>query len=400
MKKNWIILLVMIINISFISISFISMVSAEVRINEVMAKTPSSIYGDSDCEWIEIYSTSSENLDDWILNTPGHNLTLNVSINNFLIITGDDACFKNNWADIDESKIIKWSAISLNDDKDSVFLFDNNSELINNFAYNSSTSEKSWQFCSNSWLERNPTPATENNCSTTETNPPQNNTQNPVQNNTQNQEDSISLDMDWNEDDIVNGNEFEIEVSAENLKDEKYNIKVWIEFEDKNTIISDRYGEDSGGGEMWKSGSYYVYNLFKGPGDETEKVNLRIRENYKDFNGDAKIFLKLSTGEEVSKDIEILEKEEDKVAEEKEVVKKNNTQEIKTTTQSTAPVSGNVIKLGNSESKETIGDTNKNTGDGNLIYESGNEKTKIYSIIGFAALCLGLAVLMIFKKIK
>ncbi|MDP3026252.1 MAG: hypothetical protein Q8N63_00980 [Nanoarchaeota archaeon] len=223
---------------------------------------------------------------------------------------------------------------------------------------------------------------------------------NPPQNNTQNQEDSISLDMDWNEDEIINGDEFEIEISAENLEDEKYNVKVWIEFEDENTVISDRYGEDSSGEEAWKSGSYYVYNLLNGPGDETEKVNLRIRDNYNDFKGDAKIFFKLSTGEEVSKDIEILEKEEDKVAEKKEVIKQNNTQEIKTTTKSTAPVSGNVIKLGSSESKETIDNTGKNTANSNLIYESKNEKIKIYAIIGFAALCLGLVILMIFKKIK
>ena len=373
MKKNWIILLVLII-LNLISINFIS----AIRINEIETNPPGS---DSGNEWVELYSENQINLSGWkIMNNDNGSLELNQTINGYLVIN-----LSGQWLDNSDEKIFLYNQNSLIDS--SILLSD------------SANDNKTWQYCNGNWNFTIQTKNSQNNCSAS-TNIP-NNTQNTNQNNTQNQEDSISLDMDWNEDDIINGDEFEIEVSAENLEDEKYNIKVWIEFEDEDTIISDRYGEDSSGEETWKSGSYYVYNLLNGPGDETEKVNLRIRDSYKDFNGDAKIFFKLSTGEEVSKDIEILEKdEENKVAEKKEVVKKNSIQETKTTTKSTTPVSGNVIRLGSPESKETIDHADKNTANSNLIYESGNEKIKTYSIIGFAVLCLGLAILMVFKKIK
>jgi len=383
MKKSWIILLVLIINLFFIFL-----VSAKVRINEVMAETPSSIYGDSNCEWIEIYSDSSENLNNWILNTPGHNLTLNVSINNFLIITGNDTCFKNNWADIDESKIIKWSAISLNDNKDSVFLFNNNSELKSSLNYANSHSDKSWQYCDFSWLERNPTPGQQNNCSTT-----QNNSQNNQ--NEQTNEEGIHIDIEFDEKKIINGEEFKIKIKAYNLKSQTYNFKIWIREEDNEEIISDRYGEDNDEKEVWKSGNYYIYNLFKGSGDKTKSVKLRIRENDEDFKGDAEICFKIQGASESEdcESIEILEKEEE--------VNKNNTKETKTITNSsklTNSISGEVIKLGSPESKKTITNNQKNIN--NVIYESKNEKMKKYTIFGFAGLCLSLAILLLFNKLN
>lgn len=374
MKKSWIILLVLTINLLLIVL-----VSAEVRVNEVELNPEGA---DSGNEWIELYSNSEVSLINWILkNKDNQSIILNKTFSGYLIIP-----LISQWLDNSDEK---------------VFLYDQNELIDETIIFSDpNNDDKTWQYCNNAWNFTYMTKNSENNCSTTQINPPQNNTQNPIQNNPQNQEDSISLDIDWNEDEIINGNEFEIEVNAENLKDEEYNIKVWIEFEDEDTIISDRSGEDSGEKEVWKSGSYYIYNLLNGPGDKTEKVNLRIREDYKDFKGDAKIFFKLNTGEEVSKDIEILEKEEDKVEEKKEVINKNNTEETKTTTKSTTLVSGDVIKLGSSESKETTDNAGKKTANSNLIYESKNEKIKIYSIIGFAVLCLGLIILMLFNKIN
>lgn len=353
-----------------LNLILINLISA-IRINEVELNP----YGSSDSgkEWLELYSEDYVNIVNWkISSSNGRNMSFNASFSGYYLLNTSYQLLTDN-----NNKLSLYNGLELIYETD--ILNDNKND------------DGTWQYCNGNWNFTYMTRNSQNNCSAPA---------NPPQNNTQNQEDSISLDMDWNEDEIINGDEFEIEISAENLEDEKYNVKVWIEFEDENTVISDRYGEDSSGEEAWKSGSYYVYNLLNGPGDETEKVNLRIRDNYNDFKGDAKIFFKLSTGEEVSKDIEILEKEEDKVAEKKEVIKQNNTQEIKTTTKSTAPVSGNVIKLGSSESKETIDNTGKNTANSNLIYESKNEKIKIYAIIGFAALCLGLVILMIFKKIK
>ncbi len=387
--------------ILIIELILISLVSAGARINEVMADP--STCPDADCEYIEIYTDNPINLTNWKINTGTNNLSFNFYLEDYLIITKDKTIFLANFP-VNENKVIVLGGISLhNTEQDSIFLFDNNFELISNFTYTETHPGISWQYCSGNWLERNPTPGVLNNCTIPQNNTPgPNNTSNPPQNNTNNtntQETSISLSMDWNEDEIINGDEFEIEVGAENLKNEKYNVKVWIEFEDEDTIISDRYGEDSGGEEVWKSGNYYIYNLFDGPGDKTEAVNLRIRGDYKDFSGDAKIFFKLSTGEEISKNIEILEKKEEKTTEKQRDVK-NNSEKTKITTKPNKPtnsITGEVIKLGSSESKETI-EKIGNSQNTNLIYESKNEKIKIYALMGFALLCLVIIILLAFKN--
>ena len=53
----------------------------------------------------------------------------------------------------------------------------------------------------------------------------------------------LSLDMDWDEDEIINGlEEFDIDIIAKNLdNDETYDIKIWVEFEDNDTMISQTY---------------------------------------------------------------------------------------------------------------------------------------------------------------
>lgn len=371
MRKSWICLLELII-LNLFLFNFIS----AVRINEIETNPFGS---DSGNEWIELYSENELSLLKWtIKNNDNESIILNQTFQGYFILN-----LNGQWLDNSDEKI---------------FLYNNN-ELVDEtiLASDSFNDDRTWQYCDGNWIFKNQTKNSQNICSTS--NPQQNNTQNTNQNNTQNQEASISLDMEWNEDEIINGEEFEIEVSVENLKNEKYNAKVWIEFEDNDTVISNRYGEDSSGEEVWKSGSYYIYNLFEGPGKKTEDIKLRIRESYKNFKGDAKVFFKLSNGEEISDDIEILKKEDDAESKKQEEVKKNNTEKIKTTNQLTSGVAESVIKLGNPGSKKITEKSNKNTGN-NLIYESKNEKIKIYAIAGFAILCLGLVILVMINKIK
>ena len=370
MKKSWIILVGL-----FTLLIMISLISG-VRVNEVMAKTPLAIYGDSGCEWIELYSSSSKNLTNWIVNTPGHNLTLNIFINDFLIITGNKTCFKNNWEEVSEDKIIEWSAISLNDVGDDVSIFDNSSQLKNSITYESAIEDKSWQYCPGNWVERNPTPGLSNNCTTEQSD----------NGNTEDEEEApIYLEIDWSDEDIINGQEFEIEVKAFNLKDELYDLKVWIEFKGNDTVISDRYDAE---GEEWKSGRYYIEDLFEGPGNETEDIKLRIREDYKDFYGRAKIFFKIENEEENDRYIDILEREEEEDDEEVPKV----LEPIQT-----APITGSVIKLGTSEvSTETEDIKTKD----NIVYESKTELIKKYSIYVFALLCVGICILLGFKRLN
>jgi len=198
----------------------------------------------------------------------------------------------------------------------------------------------------------------------------------------------IYLEMSWNEKDIVNGDEFEIEVKVFNLEDKKYDIKIWIEFEDNDTIISNRYDEEN---DEWKSGVYYVNEFFSGAGDKSGDIKLQMRDDYEDYYGDAKIFFRLRDGFEIEEDIEILEREE-KVEDEPEPEIPEPEEEV-----ISAPITGNVISLGSSKTSEI--ETEDIKRENNIVYESSVEKIKKYSILGFAFLCLFFSLLMVKEKL-
>ncbi len=348
MKKSLICLPVLII-ISFL----ISFVSADVRINEVELNPAGN---DTGYEWIELYSDEEINLTGWkIMNYDDYIIELNQTFQDYLIID-----LNRQWLDNTDESVRLFNGSSL---IDSTSVIDDEED-----------NDKTWQYCDGGWVERSATPGEDNNCSVQED---------------ENAELPISIEIDWDKDDITNGKEFEIEVKVFNLKDKEYDVKVWIEFEDNDTVISDRYGEDSEGEEIWKSGKYYIYNLFKGPGNKTKDVELRIREKYRDFKGDANLFVKIKGEIEKQENIEILEADEDEEEEEE-------SEEPKETIK-TALITGNVIKLGSSS--EELETENIKTND-NIIYESKSEKIKKYAVFGFALLCVGLSVLLIFNKIK
>ena len=200
----------------------------------------------------------------------------------------------------------------------------------------------------------------------------------------------IDVEIEWDEDDIQNENEFEIRIKVFNLENKEYDSKIWIE--DDNNLISDRYDDKS---ETWSSGTYYLNNFFKGPGNKSEEVKMRIRDGYKDFTGKAKIFLKIRDGKEFSEDIIILKKE---LAENNPT--KKGQEQIKNP-EAFIPedenlVTGKAIKLGskitNLES-ENIKTTN------HLIYESKTEKIKQYSLYVFAFLCVIIGILIAIRKL-
>jgi len=344
-----------------------------VRVNEVMADP--SRCSDAHCEYIEIYTDNPTNLTDWVINTGTNNVSFNFYLEDYLIITRNKDSFINNFS-VNEDKVIELVIGLHNTDEDTIFLFNNNSELIDSFTYIDTTSGISWQYCSEDWFERNPTPGLSNNCTTEQDD----------NGNTGNEEEpDIYLEIDWDDEDIINGQEFEIEIKAFNLKDGLYDFKVWIEFKENDTVISDRYDAE---GEEWKSGKYYVDEFFEGSGNETEDIKLRIRGDYKDFYGRAKIFFKIEGEEENDEYIEILEKEE--VNEEEDVPKIIESMQ-------TAPITGNVIKLGASESSTETEDIKTKD---NIVYESKTELIKKYAIYGFALLCVGICILLGFKKLK
>lgn len=231
-------------------------------------------------------------------------------------------------------------------------------------------------------------------------------------------ETSSYFDIDWTDDEIINGNEFEIEIEGTDLGDRPYNIKVWIEKDEENVIISERYDEEN---DEWLSGTYYVKDLIEGPGDENEMLLLRIKESYRDYVGDAKIFIRSNdqTIDTEEYDIEILAQEKEEQAITTKSVSNSNS-DIKDTSKMTEneylayimqmakeydekneiesrSITGNVIKLGNTDK---ILKTENIKRQGTSVYESGESIIKKYAIISFALFSVILTVLLIFNKLK
>jgi len=218
------------------------------------------------------------------------------------------------------------------------------------------------------------------------------------ENESESDEEDIYLDMNWEDDEIVNGEEFKIEVTAFELESEEYDIKITIS-KDDGDIISEIYDEKE---DKWKSSSYYINEVFKGPGEKTETVTLRINSKYEDFYDYVNINAKIrKTGTstilaEEEYDIEILEKEngdedEEENEDSEESYANYEAKELSSEKQEAAPEG--VIRLGNREKTETVEEDEK----GEILYESSNEKIKKYSMYGLNIL---LVVIIIFLLIS
>jgi len=355
-------------------IFWVSLVCA-VRINEIMANP---IDNCNDCtEWIEIHTDSPVNIINWTLDTTGQKTNFSFYLEDFLIMTGNKTSFLINW-NVNESKIIEWRGIGLSNSGDNVSLY-NGSELISSINYPSLSANNTYSLLSNSsWIICDkPTPGSVNSC---EPQTPDNNDDDEAE---------IYLETSWDEEEIINGEDFEIEAKAYNLKDETYNLKIWIEFKENDTIISDRYDEKN---EEWKSGSYYVDEFFEGDGNKTEKIQMRIRSEYKNFHDEALLKAKLE-GEDylLEKEITVLEKEEDNNQNDSE----DKNEEKNITKKATAQPTGSVIKLGN-RSKLQQNDTREES---KIVYESNNEKAKKYAIYALNIVLIAIIILLIKKKV-
>jgi hypothetical protein len=245
----------------------------------------------------------------------------------------------------------------------------------------------------------------QNNSNNNTNNQTQNNETNPTDNETQdNNDDEINIRLTWDNEDIVNGKEFEIECKVYNLEDKKYDLKIWIEFDDNKTVISDSYDDQN---NKWNSGIYYIDELFDGPGDETESIQLRIRDPYNNFYGNARIFARLRGVDDLyEKNIEIIKNEN---SDKEEDTKFNKIEEK--TNPSASMVPGEIVeysternkiiqlsqKLNQEGEKSKTEDIKTNN---SLLYESKSEKIKKYSLYAFAFLCMILCVLIGFRKLK
>lgn len=367
----------------------ISYVSA-IRINEIELNPTGT---DSGNEWLELYSEKEVSLSGWkLVNNDGKEINLSQSFQGYLIIN-----FSGQWLDNSDEKII---------------LKDNNSNIAHETIIldDSYGDDRTWQYCNGNWKMADGTRNSANSC--TSQNQSQNQSQNTTQNFPQNLSDAkLSLDLEWEEDEVINGEEFEVDIKANNLGNGNYDIKVYISQEDDGTIISETYDKKE---NEWKSSSYYVNDILSGTENKSKSFELRIREKYRNFSGDAKIGVKIkksgtsSITEEIEKDIEILEKEEKLETEENNQEKQENSEvkitEAKETKSISAKQTGSVIRLGNrNKTQEESGNENKeeNSKNSKILYESSSEKIKKYAIYGLNLILIVIIFLLIsFKKEK
>ncbi len=214
------------------------------------------------------------------------------------------------------------------------------------------------------------------------------------------EESEVYIDMEWDDDNIINGEEFEIEISVFDLDSKTYDAKVYIIDEDEE-IISEIFDEDDA---EWNSGNYYLRDFFQGPGDQSETVTIRINEEYEDFEGEATIKTRLRiTGTtpiiaEEQYEIEILEQENYEEEEKKieEITYKKEEEDEKT---SEVKKSSEIIKLNSNTIKQEEEEAEEEV---KILYKSENEKMKEYSMYGLNLLLIGIIIFLLinFKNNK
>jgi len=436
--------LVFCFGVFFVVLFSLSFVLGEVRINEVMYDPTGNDVGN---EWVELYNNGTEaiNITGWkfITRNSDHDLKIPPAKNgrgdmliypkNYTIICQKAENFSNNYLNYTGSIIdSSWEELS-NSVNETLILKNSSDYIIQELVYsgNSSNEGKSLQYISNSWQSCTPTPGYANSCttqsqipnctasdscsnssctngnitqtctstlsnctnSTTTQNISCSNSSSSTNTSTTTNA-SISLNITWTNEEIINSNNFSIKIKAFNLLNYTYDIKVWLELKDNDIIISDRYDESE---EKWKSGTYFIAGFFSGSGNKTKDINLRLREDYLNFSGEAKIFIKLrkndDTINEVNYTINILKKIE--TIYHNSLLTTANVINNISNTNNTYNESG-IIKLGSKISRTAQTEdikTEKST-----IYKSKNEYIKEYAIYGFAILCVFLIILLLIDK--
>jgi hypothetical protein len=225
-----------------------------------------------------------------------------------------------------------------------------------------------------------------------------NNTGKPAESQACAEEINPNLQVNWEEEEIINGEEFEIEVRAFNLKAKNYDLRVWIEFEDNTTCISERYGKYNDE-DIWRSGKYYAESFFSGSGNRSDNIKIRIFEEYKNFEDNAIIKAKLR---ESDSDLIINEISEHIIILKKEIILVNLSQ-ITPQAQNSAQNNQVQSKKIGSESIIILGRTENNVKDSiklenSIIYKSKNELIKEYLPYAISVICIFLMVLFAIEK--
>ena len=201
----------------------------------------------------------------------------------------------------------------------------------------------------------------------------------------------IIYDINWDEDDIINGEEFTISVKVESSEDKLYDGKLWIEYQEN--IISERYDQKN---EIWKSGYYYINEYFSGE----QKMKIRINKKYENFEGDAYIHFKIRNQKEIKKEIKVIR--ENKKDDNKEDNKKKIIEENLEVEKIEGDENKEIVKeaVENNEIKPIILGSKVNSNNNQeIVYKSKQTKILNYSIYGFTLFCVLICILIIWKKL-
>jgi len=430
-----------------------SFVLGEIRINEVMYNPN---FSNDYNEYIEIYNNGSTeiNLIGWKLcnneilsgyvNREGFtnlNTTLILQPNFSAIISDGGSSGTEVYSNfnVSENSIalhINGTAMctrGLNNTGEEITLWNSSNYLMVSINYSSSWGAngdgKSLQYYDNSWQSCTPTPGQSNNCTTIQQENICNDTCSSLnyqcgtyticnasvicgscnsgyacQSGQCIEDDDIYIELNWDEEDIINGDEFEITVKAYNLEEKDYDVLVEIK-DDDGKIISERYGKyGTNKSNVWKSSTFYALKFVSGNGNDFEDMKLKIDSDYSDFSGDATIIARIRENEktgvidELDEDIEVLETEEN--------FSSNNFSNSNSSTSSNPSssnssknqsITGSVIRLGSKTLKGT-GETEDIKTEKSTVYKSKNEHIKEYAIYGFAIFCVFLIVLLLIDK--
>lgn len=358
MKKTGIFLVIIILNIILIF--------AEVRINEIELNPEGT---DDGKEWIELYSSETIDLNNWkIINEDDKTINLSGNFDGYYVINLDSQFLDNENESLrlyNGENIISFTPV-LKDD-----LNDN----------------KTWTYCNPDWILISSTKEEENNCLSVENNITQNETNN-TSNEQENEEEEIELDLYWDDEDIINGEEFEIEVKVYNLKDEYYDLKIFIYDSDIDKPITQTQDSD----DDWISSNNYIKELFDGPGEYTKYIKLKIKDSSKEFYGGANIVARLREKDsssykvETIESIEIIEREEEESDEEFYTSDNNKDYDLERekvlneiNTKKDSSITGDAIYLKKPDTKKLKTESIKTQK--NIVYESNDEVIKRYLLI-------------------
>ncbi len=112
---------------------------------------------------------------------------------------------------------------------------------------------------------------------------------------------SPQITLNYSEENPIN-KEIEVGLSASNLKNTTYDVKISIEKEEK--VLSDIFNKNK---NSWPSSLYYLTNVFSGT-SFSGNFKLKIKEEKKDFRGEANIVAKIRESESKKISVEFIDK--------------------------------------------------------------------------------------------